>query len=120
VISPESQSIFDVKYNELLKRIWVNVEGELELYDDCGMFPAVRVRAVLWKFIADILAKTSSKTETESLTKISEMAELLIEIRESNDKKMIAKEPQWTFRRLIVESGVVIRAAEQPVRGELN
>jgi hypothetical protein len=98
VISPESRSqsqmTLDVKYNELFERVWVKVEDELELYNDCGMFPAVRVRAVLWKCIAEILAKTASKTERESLTKISEMAESLIEIRELNGEKMILKEPQ--------------------------
>jgi hypothetical protein len=66
------------------------------------------------------LGITAQKTELESLTDISEMGKALIEIRELDGRRMIMKEPQGSYQRLIVESGVVIVFHEQTVRGELN
>jgi hypothetical protein len=114
VISPEPRAAFEPQFAVLQQRIVAKLEEELELYRTYGVFPAARISAVIWEMIAGTLAVAA---RVAAPVTVVEVASELLRLRESDEAA--EEESAHSFRRLILESTVVVYGAEQ-VQGRAN
>jgi hypothetical protein len=112
VIAPEPEPVYGARYNILAQKMSARLAGELAIYTSSGVFPAYRIRIVLWQFIAGIMAITAGMAVPGKLN-VMDVCRGILELRETTKGDI----PRNSYQRLVLESTLIVHFAEQVTSG---
>jgi hypothetical protein len=110
VAVPGPKPMYDPKYMLLSQRVVAKFTDEVAIYKHSGIFPARRIRTVLWELIAGVMAIAAGMTAPGNMT-IWDVAQMLSAGRLRSDA------PVGSYQRLVLDGMLVAHFADQLTTG---